>query len=924
MDTSADPSHSVRDKSVNIKSIISFCTELQKRLPENNDGSGSKDLIDMLENQISAAKEYLLKSPGSHRHSQLDGPGTDLWNLCVQIRRQDDGDVSPARKKILAFARVFSFLVLALAQRHGHNMPGDLLRLEKLAIKTGRSCIVVGELSFALMVLQKAAEYNGSLQNLQATLPSEELIVCKRLEAEYFTLRIALAWKEDRLDVADHLYEKVHDCKTETDPVSAENLADSLFEIGKDLTLKKNFPLAVKWLERAYEFINAQNLEQLSREAIELRLATSQALVRAYLSLDTTDGLQKAENHVCYIESEIGDKLVVLLLRLELLLSSPNEVFDSNGYAGILRRMSRSLDISESSFNLMIHHIRKLDDKSPSLASSVLDEFITSRILPTQHDAWVERAVVLRTQMATTHRDTSETIQGLTNMLNIVEANLEKSLPAAAVLATQILIWKRVDASSSQGELDITEKWCHVAMHPALRHSGPANTAKISRKLLSCALQRNNLNDAAEVFRSMSESARREPMTLYLAYKLALRNGDRDMASDCLRHISEVSSNDPQYLYACCIDAQEAENKMCAIEALQHLIQKCEYSSSGAVHLPALLRVVIRLETSLMNDQGHIDDLSSLVDDICQVFESVVTTIQRDPRDDQGNKLFTVEELNWFCKNAYNLGLKNMHTWQPRQSIRIFQCCNSIISQYPQDIPVETANDLSLRTLFCHFLAATVLIALARSEDNIETQLQDYLMMRNHIKGFDEGLEARLNTLDEVSRDDLQMKLITLLVFDFEGALSKNCQNLLTFQAMADCVLRAESVPGQVLYSTLRKIINHIFSLERFDNEKLAKYLRCLLKATLASEPEFPLKTMEDICRVVKQCADSQKPIPPEEVEWFTTTAFNHGVDLYGASEDELSKKWISNALTLAHYYQDDGDLERELQKRQIGLKWDS
>lgn len=219
--------------------------------------------------------------------------------------------------------------------------------------------------------------------------------------------------------------------------MSAENLADSLFEIGKDLTVKKNFPLAVKWLERAYESLDAQELELLSREAIELRLAISQALVRAYLNVNTTDGFQKAENHVRYVESEIGDKLVVLLLRLELLLSSPAQVFDSNAYAGILQRMVRSLDISESSFNLMIHHIRKLEDKSPSLASSVLDAFLTSRILPTQHDAWVERVVVLRTHMATTHRDTHETIQGLATMFDSVEANLEKPLLAAAVLAVQ-------------------------------------------------------------------------------------------------------------------------------------------------------------------------------------------------------------------------------------------------------------------------------------------------------------------------------------------------------------------------------------------------------------------------------------------------------------------------------------------------------
>lgn len=112
-----------------------------------------------------------------------------------------------------------------------------------------------------------------------------------------------------------------------------------------------------------------------------------------------------------------------------------------------------------------------------------------------------------------------------------------------------------------------------------------------------------------------------------------------------------------------------------------------------------------------------------------------------------------------------------MHTWHLRHSIRIFQCCISIISQYPKDIPKQAAEDLSLRGMFSHFLAATAHVALARAEDKIETQLQDYLMMRNHTKSFDAELEARLDTLDEVSNNDLQAKLSTLLVFDFEGAI---------------------------------------------------------------------------------------------------------------------------------------------------------
>ncbi|OTB03528.1 hypothetical protein M426DRAFT_73943 [Hypoxylon sp. CI-4A] len=922
MDKPADPSHSAQDK--RIKSIISFCHDLQKEFPKKNDDRSLKNLIDEVENQINAIKSYRLKSPGSHRHTQLDSAGTDLWNWSVRANRQTGINGPPVRGRALALTRVFSFLILTLAQRDDHNTPGDLLRLEKLAIKASKPCIEEGELKFALMVLQKAADYNGLVQNLQASLSNEELDARKKLEAEYHTLRIVLAWKDNHIDVAEHLYEKVQGYKNTTDPVSAENLADSLFEIGKDLTEKKNFPLAVKWLERAYEFIDAPELAELSREAVELRLAISQALVRAYLHTDTTDGRQKAENHVGYIESEMGDKLVVLLLRLELLSSSPAEEFDSDAYSGVLRRMIRSIDISDSSFNLMVHHIYKLDARNPSAAHSVLDEFITSQVLHSQNSKWVERAVVLRTSLTTKNCDASETIDRLSIMFNSVEANVEDALSATAVLAVQTLIWKKVDESFRQGKLDFTEKWCHVAMHPALRNSGPANTAKIARKLISCALERNDLETATDVLRSMTESAQREPMTLYLAYKVALRSGDRESASECLKLISDISSNDPQFLYACCIDAQQTEDITCAIEALQHLIEHSEYSSSGVIHLPALLRVVIRLQTKLMKDYASSDaEHHSLVDNICQVFEGVVSAIDRDVRDAQGNKLFTIQELDWFCKNAYNLSLKNTQTWHLRQNIRLFRCCLSIMAKYPKDIPSQAADDLSLRAMFCHFLMASSRIALARCEDNKETQCQDYLEMRNHIKSFDQELERRLDSLDDAFKNDLRTKLATLLDDLSETLLkAKTCQDLVTFQAMADCILRAESMPGQVLYSTLRKVINHIFTLERFDNAKLAKYLRCLLKSTLASEPKYPLMVMEDISRLVKQCADSQKSIPFEEVEWFIATAFNHGVDLYGANDDESSKKWITHALTLAHYHQDGGDMERVLQERQISLKW--
>lgn len=63
--------------------------------------------------------------------------------------------------------------------------------------------------------------------------------------------------------------------------------------------------------------------------------------------------------------------------------------------------------------------------------------------------------------------------------------------------------------------------------------------------------------------------------------------------------------------------------------------------------------------------------------------------------------------------------------------------------------------------------------------------------------------------------------------------------------------------------------------------------------------------------------------MPDTEIEWFIATTFNHGVDLYGSGEDELSKKWLQHAMTLAHYYQDGGVLEKDLQERCTRLQWD-
>lgn len=177
------------------------------------------------------------------------------------------------------------------------------------------------------------------------------------------------------------------------------------------------------------------------------------------------------------------------------------------------------------------------------------------------------------------------------------------------------------------------------------------------------------------------------------------------------------------------------------------------------------------------------------------------------PKDAAGNRLFDVRELEWFCQNAYNQGLKHAGDWHLRHVVRILTACTSLIQSFPEDTSAEMASDLSLRSIFCNFLISSALVALARAEDNLERQLQDYLVLRKHVAAADAEIQLRLQeqNIDDVSAQDLLNKLAQMLAFDFEAAVSlkryaelrevvlkaNQCQNLDMLKTMADCALRA-------------------------------------------------------------------------------------------------------------------------------------
>lgn len=128
----------------------------------------------------------------------------------------------------------------------------------------------------------------------------------------------------------------------------------------------------------------------------------------------------------------------------------------------------------------------------------------------------------------------------------------------------------------------------------------------------------------------MSESARNEPMTKFLMYKISIRGGDTELAAECLQAICSAtkSTQDLTLLYACVLDAQQLGNKTETLAGLQLVLENSQFNSQTAVHLPSLLRLTISLMAALLEENpGHGDQSAKpTIDRLCAAFEKGKST----------------------------------------------------------------------------------------------------------------------------------------------------------------------------------------------------------------------------------------------------------------------------------------------------------
>lgn len=119
----------------------------------------------------------------------------------------------------------------------------------------------------------------------------------------------------------------------------------------------------------------------------------------------------------------------------------------------------------------------------------------------------------------------------------------------------------------------------------------------------------------------MSNSAKEEPLTRFLMYKIAIRSEEIELAAECLEKVASCSEG-TSLLFACVLDAQQVGNKNHVLDALWLVLDRCGYGAQENVHLPSIIRMIIVLLCGMIDAENTPSRYAKdNIEKLCTMFE---------------------------------------------------------------------------------------------------------------------------------------------------------------------------------------------------------------------------------------------------------------------------------------------------------------
>ena len=288
-----------------------------------------------------------------------------MWNAATKILRdQDDGGYSGPKvdfRRLVMLLRAFAYLLLDAAHNTSSRRTKDsdqTVRIFKVALKASRCSLDNNDLDLAFKLLESCSKYVSAWDEATPVIRmadseyDDEGLLVSQLTSEFYLYRMVHASKTGRNDLAEHFFTKASITGDGKHPELLETAADLCYEIGRSQQHQKLSESALSWLERAYQLINGADMDSLSMENEDLRLAIAASFVDSLTGTPDSANISRAWNLLTSLEQDhgLGNRMAVLAMQLNLLMKVDD--VDITAVSSAVSRMIRSSVLTDQTYRM--------------------------------------------------------------------------------------------------------------------------------------------------------------------------------------------------------------------------------------------------------------------------------------------------------------------------------------------------------------------------------------------------------------------------------------------------------------------------------------------------------------------------------------------------------------------------------------------
>ncbi|KAG0687733.1 protein transport protein S31 [Pichia californica] len=611
----------------------------------------------------------------------LEEVSLNLWNVINFKQKECEDNLEDKRSwktefKNMMNLKYFNSLLLSLYALLDIFNGKSKIRCLKCLLKSYYECIDVND----LVTGKQIKEYVEKLCNYleQFKFEFEDNKVYQTLKLEFFILDMQSALLSNNVSMAKFYENKaniVDKCEN-MKPENVFNICRAFYNDGLKLYKEENYLDSHYFLQKCYLILEKMNIPKSLIAENKIRSSTLIMLAKCCIKINNKESFNEATKLLKLLQLNETDKLESFKLQIELI---EHQNLNNNEIEDMIMKVVITFPLEIEVLKQVMMILNSYSHRNPTIAKNCL-LYVFNNKLDFSNKEFVEIAesyIVSLIWMVTSQLKkeiSAEKLKISKTILEISDKKMMFELTNDTTNCIIIMLWSMGKKKMKEECYEEALDWFDCCFVRFLKTSAGVQQeqtiGKIQRSMLQCCLKNNNYEKFTDVMNSMTESNKKNPLTLYYEFVKMLRlNINHDQIINTLSELS--LSNDPKtlnLLALCVVESKtfvdnnnNSENESFIKEPLNHAIDKLltKCNNVNPSNCDQLFLVALRSSVYIYGKSFETEIEKGNIASV-EMIERSVNQMLNYARENIKNNINLTEisnDIEWFSSSCYNSGL---------------------------------------------------------------------------------------------------------------------------------------------------------------------------------------------------------------------------------------------------------------------------